>query len=290
MANSHVRTAVFPVAGKGTRFLPVTKTVPKEVLPIVDRPCIEYVVAEAVAAGIEHMVFITAHGKDALVEYFQPSPSLEAHLEHTGKVDLLAQIQEVVQMADIVSVRQDEALGLGHAVLQARPAVGDQDFAVLLGDDIIDAPQPVIGQLLDVHTPGHAVVALMEVPNEETRRYGVCAGSMIRPDLMQVQGMVEKPAPENAPSNFAIVGRYVLPAEIWEILATTTPGAGGEIQLTDAIAQLAKAEKVTGRIFQGERFDTGNVVGLLRASLHFALQRPDLREDVQALLAEMQER
>ena len=290
MAHRHVRTAVFPVAGKGTRFLPVTKTVPKEVLPIVDRPCIEYVVAEAVAAGIEHMVFITAHGKDALVDYFQPSPSLEAHLEQTGKLDLLAQIQQVVRMADIVSVRQDEALGLGHAVLQARHAVGDQDFAVLLGDDIIDAPQPVIGQLLDVHEPGQAVVALMEVPNEETRRYGVCAGDMILPDLMQVRGMVEKPEPDVAPSNFAIVGRYILPAEIWEILETTTPGSGGEIQLTDAIAKLADEGKVQGRIFKGERFDTGNVVGLLRASLHFALQRPALRADVQALLVEMQGR
>ena len=290
MASSKVRTAVFPVAGKGTRFLPVTKTVPKEVLPLVDRPCIEYVVAEAVAAGIEHMVFITAHGKDALVDYFRPSPSLEAHLQQNGKLELLAQIQEVVGMADIVSVRQDEALGLGHAVLQARHAVGDHDFAVLLGDDIIDAPTPAIGQLLEVHTPGDAVVALMEVPIEETRRYGVCAGTMVEPDLMQVQGIVEKPAPEDAPSNFAIVGRYVLPAEIWEILATTTPGSGGEIQLTDAIAQLASANKVKGRIFEGERFDTGNVVGLLRASLYFALQRPNLRAEVQAVLAEMQER
>jgi UTP--glucose-1-phosphate uridylyltransferase len=290
MASTHIRTAVFPVAGKGTRFLPVTKTVPKEVLPIVDRPCIEYVVAEAVAAGIEQMVFITAQGKDALLDYFRPSPDLEAHLESTGKHDLLKQIQDVVRMAEVVSVRQDEALGLGHAVLQARHVVGDQDFAVLLGDDIIDAAQPAIAQLMEEHVPGHAVVALMEVPNEETHRYGVCSGDLIRPNLMRVEGMVEKPAPQDAPSNFAIVGRYILPSDIWEILAQTTPGAGGEIQLTDAIAQLAAGGRVDGRIFDGERFDTGNVVGLLRASLHFALKRPDLRAGVEAVLAEMCDR
>ena len=170
MSNSRVRAAVFPVAGRGTRFLPVTKNVPKEVLPIVDRPCIEYIVAEAVAAGIEQVVFVTAEGKDALVDYFRPSPDLEAYLEATGKPDLLNRVREVVRLAEVFEVRQDEALGLGHAVLQAKPAVGDQDFAVLLGDDIIDSERPAIAQLMDERVAGQAVVALMEVPYEETQR------------------------------------------------------------------------------------------------------------------------
>ena len=284
---SSVRAAVFPVAGRGTRFLPVTKNVPKEVLPIVDRPCIEYVVAEAVAAGIEQMVFVTSAGKDALVDYFRPSHDLEAYLEATGKSGLLRQIQDVVRMADVVAVRQDNALGLGHAVLQAREAVGEQDFAVLLGDDIIDAETPAIAQLMVNRAQGQAVVALMEVPWEDTQKYGVCAGPMIQPDRMAVEAMVEKPEPANAPSNFAIVGRYILPADIWDRLAHTQPGRGGEIQLTDAIASLAAEGRVHGAVFDGERFDTGHVVGLLRASIHFALKRPDLRDAVSAVLAEM---
>jgi UTP--glucose-1-phosphate uridylyltransferase len=290
MSSVPVRAAVFPVAGRGTRFLPVTKNVPKEVLPIVDRPCIEYVVAEAVAAGIEQMVFVTSAGKEALVNYFRPSLGLEAYLEATGKSDLLQQVQDVVRMADVVTVRQDNALGLGHAVLQAREAVGEQDFAVLLGDDIIDAETPAIAQLMANRSQGQAVVALMEVPWEDTRKYGVCAGPMVRPDRMAIEAMVEKPEPGNAPSNFAIVGRYILPADIWDRLAHTQPGRGGEIQLTDAIASLAAEGRVHGAVFEGERFDTGHVVGLLRASIHFALKRPELRDAVSAVLAEMSER
>ena len=290
MSNSRVRAAVFPVAGRGTRFLPVTKNVPKEVLPIVDRPCIEYIVAEAVAAGIEQVVFVTAEGKDALVDYFRPSPDLEAYLEATGKPDLLSRVQEVVRLAEVFEVRQDDALGLGHAVLQAKPAVGDQDFAVLLGDDIIDSTRPAIAQLMDGRAAGQAVVALMEVPYEETQRYGVCAGEMLNPRRMAVSAMVEKPAPENAPSRFAIVGRYVLPADIWERLEATQPGRGGEIQLTDAIASLAREGRVHGHVFDGERFDTGNVVGLIRASIHFALKRPDLAPSIREVLAEMSQR
>jgi UTP--glucose-1-phosphate uridylyltransferase len=290
MSDHPVRAAVFPVAGRGTRFLPVTKNVPKEVLPIVDRPCIEYVVAEAVAAGIEQMVFVTAHGKEALVDYFRPTPDLERYLEATGKSDLLSQVRDVVRMAEVIAVRQDQALGLGHAVLQAKSAVGDQDFAVLLGDDIIDAPTPAIAQLMENRAAGQAVVALMEVPHEDTRKYGVCAGAMLSPTRMAVNAMVEKPLPSEAPSNFAIVGRYILPADTWDRLEATQPGAGGEIQLTDAIAQLAAEGRVHGQVFSGERFDTGNVVGLLRASLHFALKRPDLRDAVADVIREMSTR
>jgi UTP--glucose-1-phosphate uridylyltransferase len=290
MSDGLIRSAVFPVAGRGTRFLPVTKNVPKEVLPIVDRPCIEYVVAEAVAAGIEQVVFVTADGKDALVDYFLPSPDLEQYLEQNGKQEMLDTIQEVIRLADVVSVKQNIALGLGHAVLQAKEAVGHQDFAVLLGDDIIDSSRPAIGQLIDAHKPGQAVVALMEVPKEDTGRYGVCAGPMLSTTRMRVDAMVEKPPPEEAPSNCAIVGRYVLPADIWEMLEATTPGRGGEIQLTDAIAKLADQGRVYGEIFEGERFDTGNVLGLLRASLYYALKRPDLEPAVRAILEEMAHR
>ncbi len=287
MSTGLIRSAVFPVAGRGTRFLPATKSVPKEVLPIVDRPCIEYVVSEAVAAGIEQIVFVTATGKEALVNHFLPSPDLEAFLERNGNLEMLDTIREIVRLADIVSVKQDVALGLGHAVLQAKDVIGHEDFAVLLGDDIIDSEQPAIGQLIEAHEQGQAVVALMEVPQSETGRYGVCAGPMLTPKRMRVDAMVEKPPPEEAPSNCAIVGRYVLPADIWEMLEETTPGRGGEIQLTDAIAKLAGQGRVYGQIFDGDRFDTGNVLGLLRASLHYALKRPDLQPSVQAVIKEM---
>lgn len=287
MSGNSVRAAVFPVAGRGTRFLPVTKAIPKEVLPIVDRPCIEYVVAEAVAAGIEHMVFVTAKGKEALVNYFLPDAELEQFLTEANKPDLLDEVRRVVSMADVIAVRQDEALGLGHAVLQARSAIGNEDFAVLLGDDIIDAETPAIQQLMTNRQPDDAVVALMEVPWADTARYGICSGQMIDPRTMAVASMIEKPLPENAPSNFAIVGRYILPADIWDRLAETQPGKGGEIQLTDAIASLAEEGRVKGAVFEGRRFDTGNVVGLLKASLHYALQRPDLKESVESMLMEL---
>ena len=285
-----VRTAVLPVAGRGTRFLPVTKAVPKEVLPLVDRPCIEYIVAEAVQAGIDRIIFVTAEGKDALVHYFQTHPGLEAYLTDTGKTELLREVRRVSQMAEVIPVRQDQALGLGHAVLQAHQAVGNEPFAVMLGDDVIDAEVPAIAQLMQGYTEGEAVVALMEVPREDTRRYGVCAGEMTAHNRMRVSQMVEKPDPADAPSNFAIVGRYILPADIWGMLASTQAGAGGEIQLTDAIAQLAPQDRVAGHVFDGDRFDTGNVIGLVRATLHFALKRPDLAGPLRDVLKEFEGR
>jgi UTP--glucose-1-phosphate uridylyltransferase len=289
MAISGVRTAVIPVAGLGTRFLPVTTAVPKEMLPIVDRPCIAYIVAEAVAAGIERVVFVTSRGKDALVDYFDRNPALEAHLESTGKGEQLQAVREAARMAEVVCVRQGEALGLGHAVLTARPAVGDDSFAVLLGDDIIDAKKPAIQQLIEARTATEdAVVALLKVPMQDTRRYGVCAGPWLAPSRMQVKTMVEKPAPEDAPGPHAIVGRYVLPSEVFSILERTPRGAGGEVQLTDAIAELAAADRVSGLVFEGQRFDTGNVLGLLRASLHFTAKRPELRAGLKKILEEME--
>ena len=288
-----LRTAVIPVAGRGTRFLPVTKAVPKELLPIGDRPCIEYIVAEAVEAGLDRIVFVTARGKGALMDYFDRSPDLEAALEAAGKADYLTEVRRVAAMAEVVGVRQQETKGLGHAVLCARPAVGDQPFAVCLGDDIVDSATPAIAQLRDTWAAAggdSAVLALMEVPREDTRKYGVCGGTWSSDVVMKVSEMVEKPEPENAPSHHAIVGRYILPADIFDILETTPRGRGDEIQLTDAIAVLANQGRVLGRVFEGERFDTGNPLGLLRASLHFMAKRPELADGVARIIAEHQER
>ncbi len=284
-APAKVRTAVLPVAGLGTRFLPVTKAVPKEMLPLVDRPCIDYAVAEAVAAGIDRIVMVTARGKGALADYFDRNPELEQHLEEKGKTQMLERVRAIGADVQVVSVRQREALGLGHAVLTAAAAVGDQPFAVLLADDVVDADTPAIGQLIDAWQPGRAVVALMEVPREETRKYGVCAGTWTSPDLMQVDAMVEKPAPEDAPSNHAIVGRYVLPPQIFDVLRRTPRGRGGEIQLTDGLAALAADGLVTGKVFEGRRFDTGNVLGFLEATLHYTAKRPDLAPGLARILA-----
>jgi len=281
-----VRKAVFPAAGLGTRFLPVTKAVPKEMLPLLDRPCIEYVVAEAVEAGMDEVILVSSRGKAAMEDYFDRSPALEATLEAAGKSALLAEVRRVAAMAKVVTVRQQEQRGLGHAVLAARAAVGNEPFAVLLGDDIIDAPTPAVGQLArEQERTGGCVVALREVPRSETRRYGICAGEMERPDLMRIRAMVEKPRPEEAPSTFSIVGRYVLPPEIFAILEETRPGAGGEIQLTDALAVLASRGQAWGLAFEGLRFDTGNPLGLLEATLHEALKRPDTAAATRELLA-----
>jgi UTP--glucose-1-phosphate uridylyltransferase len=281
-----VRKAVFPVAGLGTRFLPVTKSVPKEMLPLVDRPCFAYVAAEAVEAGITQLVLVTARGKTSLEDYFDRSPALEATLEATGKRALLEEVRAITRHAKIVSVRQHEPRGLGHAVLTAAPAVGDEDFAVILPDDIVDGQPPAIGQLLAIHADfGGAVVALKDVPREHTNRYGICAGPWLRPDLMSIENMVEKPRPEEAPSTSSIVGRYVLPGRIFQILEHTPPGRGGEIQLTDAIAVLAAEGAVRGLRFQGQHFDTGHPLGLLEASIYYALRRPEYTEGTRALLA-----
>lgn len=280
-----IRKAVLPAAGLGTRFLPVTKAVPKEMLPLLDRPCIEYVIAEAVEAGITEVVLVTSRGKSAMEDYFDRSPALEATLEAAGKSAMLTEVRRVARLATVVSVRQQEQKGLGHAVLAAAPAVGDEPFAVLLGDDIIDAPTPAIGQLARVQADfGGAVVALQEVPRADTKKYGICAGEMEASNRMRVRAMVEKPAPENAPSNLSIVGRYVLPGEIFGVLRNTAPGAGGEIQLTDAIAVLAGRGEVRGLLFGGQRFDTGNPLGLLDATLHYALRRPEYADAARALI------
>lgn len=294
---STVRTAVLPVAGWGTRFLPATKAVPKEMLPIVDKPCLAYVVAEAVLAGIDTMVFVTARGKTSMEDYFDRSPALEQALEAAGKKELLADVIALSRHATVVSVRQQEQRGLGHAVLMAAPVVGTDDFAVLLPDDIVDGrawspdgaltgEDPALGQLLRVHAEvGGVVVALKEVPLADTRRYGICAGRWVAPTVMQVERMVEKPKPEDAPSTFSIVGRYVLPGSIFALLREQAPGAIGEIQLTDALAVYAARGEAQGVVFRGAHFDTGNPVGLLDAQLHFALRHPVYGDAARAVVA-----
>ncbi len=291
MPAPRVTRAVLPLAGLGTRFLPASKAVPKELLPLVDRPCLDYIVAEAVASGIEDMVFVISKGKGAILEHFSKDPYLEQYLEERGQEHLLAEVRRAARLAKVVSVRQHDALGLGHAVLTARPAVGNNPFAVLLGDDIIHNPaKPALRQLLDVQEDkGGCVVALIEVPRDQTKRYGICDGTLDG-SLMKVTGMVEKPDPADAPSNLSIVGRYVLPGEIFDILARTPKGRGGEIQLTDALAVLAGRGEAWGLLFEGERYDTGNVLDWLRATIFLALERPDLAPRVREILAEVRER
>jgi UTP--glucose-1-phosphate uridylyltransferase len=289
-----VRKAVIPAAGLGTRFLPATKAIPKEMLPIVDVPTIQLVVEEALAAGIEEIVLVTGRSKSSIEDHFDLSYELERTLRDRGKLDLLQQVERISKLTRVVSVRQKEPLGLGHAVLVARQAVGDEPVAVLLGDDLYDTDaeaRPGIGQLMDASARlgGRAVIGLVEVAPGQEHLYGVVAA---RPTehagLLRVEDMVEKPAPGSAPSRLAIVGRYVLPAEIWPILERTPPGRGGEIQLTDALRTLARAGSgVWGQAIAGVRHDAGDKLGYLRANLAYALKREELRAGLAAVMREL---
>jgi UTP--glucose-1-phosphate uridylyltransferase len=274
-----IRVAVFPAAGLGTRFLPATKAQPKEMLPLVDRPLVQYVVEEACAAGLERIVIVTGRGKNAIEDHFDTSFELERMLEERGKSDLLGQVREISELARISYVRQKSALGLGHAVLQARDLVGDEPFAVMLGDDIVDAQEPCIGQMLRVYERrGNPVIALQQVPREQTRQYGIVGARPLAEDgrVVEITDMVEKPHPDTAPSNLAIIGRYLLPPEIFGILAATTSDAGGEIQLTSALKTLLKERPIDGYLFEGRRYDAGDKLGFLEATVEFALKREDL--------------
>lgn len=281
-----VKKAVIPAAGLGTRFLPITKSVPKELLPILDRPMLQYVVEEAAEAGVEEVVIVTARGKESIASYFQPRPELEERLAQTGAADLLESIQYVSSLADVSFVIQEEPLGLGHAVLTAREAVGDEPFVVILPDDIIDHRPGVISQMLDVSSQyDGGVIAVEQVPWEVIHNYGVVDADDRGNRTHFVKGLVEKPAREEAPSNLSIVGRYILPAEIFDCLERTPPGAKGEIQLTDGIQLLLEEQDVYAYEFQGTRYDGGTPLGLLRASLEYGLARKDTRETVSALIA-----
>jgi UTP--glucose-1-phosphate uridylyltransferase len=282
-----VSKAVIPAAGLGTRFLPATKAVPKELLPIVDTPTIQYIVAEAVAAGVRDVVLISARGKESIVDHFDIAGELEAHLERTGKVELRKQMRDIAQMARIITVRQHEPLGLGHAVLCARDVVGDEPFVVMLGDDIIDADVPAAKQLADCYERhGLGTIALMEVPPGETSLYGIAAGRPVDARTMRIERVVEKPK-KDPPSNLAVIGRYVLPPRIFEILEEIPAGVGGEIQLTDALAVLAREEGLLGYRFEGERYDAGDRFGYLKANIMHALKRPELAGPLRELLREI---
>ena len=276
-----LRKAVIPVAGLGTRFLPATKTVPKELLPIVDIPSIQYVVQEAVDAGIEEIIFVTGRGKDGIEDHFDDAPELEQVLADRGQNEMVKKLRRIAEMTEVVSVRQKKPLGLGHAVLCARDLVGDEPFAVMLADDLIDSDVPCIRQLLEIfQETSESVIALMEVAQSEVQQYGVIKGSKIKPRLYQVEAMVEKPPMAEAPSRMAIIGRYVLRPEIFSILQNLPPGKGGEIQLTDGLSQLVRERKVYGCEFLGDRYDIGDKFGFVRATVAYALKRPDLKDKV----------
>jgi len=278
-----VRKAVLPVAGIGTRFLPVTKAVPKELLPIVDVPAIQINVEECVASGLRDLILVTSRGKDALVDYFDRAAELEEMLERKGKHADLAMVRRLSELAQISAVRQPEARGLGHAVLCARAAVGDEPFAVLLGDDLFEGDPPGIKQLLEVYAKqGKGVVGLWEVPAGQEHLYGIVDGESMGGNVFRLNDLVEKPEPGKAPSRLAVVGRYVLPPEIFPILANTKPGRGGEIQLTDALAALCASDGLLGVKLRGERFDAGDRTGYVLAVLRYALRRSDIGAAVRA--------
>ncbi|MDO8106771.1 UTP--glucose-1-phosphate uridylyltransferase GalU [Isoptericola sp. b441] len=288
-----IRKAVIPAAGLGTRFLPATKSTPKEMLPVVDKPAIQYVVEEAVAAGLDDILMITGRGKRTLADHFDSVPELEAALEAKGDAARLEAVRASTDLANMHFVRQGKPRGLGHAVLCAKQHVGDEVFAVLLGDDLMDPRDPLLAPMLDLQQRvGGSVVALMEVPPEQTSMYG-CAVIEDGPenDQPRITGMVEKPDPADAPSNLAIIGRYVLHPRVFEVLERTEPGRGGEIQLTDALATLAgmPAEEgggVHGVVFRGRRYDTGDRLDYLKAQMRIAVDRPDLGPDLVAWLKE----
>jgi len=280
--NAKVRKAVFPAAGLGTRFLPATKAQPKEMLPLVDKPIIQYGVEEALQSGIRNIIIVTGRGKTAIEDHFDVSFELEHLLEIRGKKDLLALVRGITDMIDVSYVRQKEALGLGHAVLRARESIGQEPFAVVLADDVIDAETPCLRQLMDVHAFFNApVLAVMEVPPEAISAYGALDAEPVRHNgstdrVFRIRDMVEKPKPSEAPSNLAIIGRYVLTPEIFQSIESVDPGQGGEIQLTDALKHLLRSRPIYALRFEGKRYDAGDKLGFLQATVELALRRHDL--------------
>jgi len=285
-----VRKAVFPAAGLGTRFLPATKAMPKEMLPLVDKPLIQYGVEEAIHSGVQNIIIVTGRGKTAIEDHFDVSFELEHLLETRQKKDLLGTVRAVSDMINVAYVRQKEALGLGHAVLRARELVGHEPFAVILSDDVIDAEVPALRQLLDVYEfYGAPVVALMEVPRENISAYGVVDAEPVahhggKDRLYRIRNLVEKPKPADAPSNLAIIGRYVLTPEVFQSIEAIEPGSGGELQLTDGLKHMLRSRPIYGYRFEGTRYDAGDKLGFLKATVEFALRRYDLGEEFRAYL------
>jgi UTP--glucose-1-phosphate uridylyltransferase len=286
-----VRKAVIPAAGLGTRFLPATKAQPKEMLPVVDKPAIQYVVEEACRAGIEDILIVTGRGKRSIEDHFDRSFELEHYLETKRKFDELKEVREISEMASIHYMRQRDPLGLGHAVAIAEGFVADEPFVVLLGDDIMAGENPLLHDMLRIYDRyGRSVLAAMEVSREEISLYGAIAPEFVEDRLARVTAIVEKPSPEDAPSNLAAIGRYVLTPEIFDCLRGIEPGKGGEIQLTDAINLLAQEQAVYAWTFEGGRYDTGNKLDYLKATIEIAIDRDDLRDDLRAYLADLVQR
>ncbi len=283
-----IKKAVLPVAGLGTRFLPATKAIPKEMLTVVDRPTIQYIVEEAVTSGVKQVILVTAAGKSAIENHFDYSYELESYLDAKGKYDLLEEVRRVTNLIeDIVSVRQKKPLGLGHAIYVTRHVVGREPFAVLLGDDLVDAEPPCLKQMLEVFERFKGpVIAVQRVPKEDVSRYGIVAGEKVGDGIIRVREMKEKPAPDEIDSDLAIIGRYILIPEIFDYLAKTEPGVGGEIQLTDALSALKDDYPVYAYEFKGTRYDAGDKFGFMQAVITFALKHPQLGEKVKNYLKE----
>jgi len=282
-----IRKAIIPAAGLGTRFLPVTKSMPKEMLPIIDKPVIHYVVEEAIGAGIDDIIIITGRGKRAIEDYFDASPELEMRLKDQKKNDILKRLKKISDFPGIHYVRQKEPNGLGDAILQAEKHIGNEPFAVLLGDDIIANNQSCTGQLMSVFSRFHASVISVELlPQEKISSYGIIKGSMIEPDIFAIQDIIEKPTPDLAPSNLGAVGRYIFVPEIFECLKHTSPGVGNEIQLTDAIRLLLKEQPVYAYKFRGKRYDTGDKLGYIETIIDFALKDPHLQKNLKKFLTD----
>ena len=283
-----ITKAVIPAAGFGTRFLPATKAVPKEMLPIVDKPTIQYIVEEAIAAGIEDLIIITSRGKDALVNHFDKAFELETVLERDGKDEMLRLVREVSDKINVHFVRQQEQKGLGHAVLCAKSFIGNEPFAVMLGDDVVVSDKPCIGQLMEQFEKcGSTVLGVQKVGMEQVSKYGIVDCENVGGRLYKVNGMVEKPKKEDAPSDVAVLGRYVITPAIFECLENTPKGAGGEIQLTDALVMLSESESVYAYDFEGRRYDIGNKQGFLQATVEFALARDDIKDEFSCYLKEI---
>ena len=272
-----IRKAVVTAAGWGTRFLPATKAQPKEMLPLVDKPMIQYVIEEAVASGIKHIIIVTALGKRAIEDHFDRSVELELALRKKGDGELLKKVQRISELADICYIRQKEQLGLGHAILVTKDLIGDEPFAIFLPDDIIEAKVPAMKQMIEVYNRyQHSVIAVEPVAKEDTKAYGIIAPKQVEDRVYQVLSLVEKPEPQDAPSDLGIVGRYILTPEIFGMLEKTAPGKGGEIQLTDGLRLLLEKQPIYAYQFEGIRYDTGSPLGFLKASVEFALRRPDI--------------
>lgn len=285
-----VKKAIIPAAGLGTRFLPATKAQPKEMLPIVDKPTIQYIIEEAVEAGIQDIIIVTGRNKRSIEDHFDRSIELELELERGAKLEMLDMVKEISEMANIHYIRQKEPRGLGHAILAARHFIGDEPFAVLLGDDVVVSKQPCLGQMLDVFREYQtSILGVQTVAREVVDKYGIIAGKQVDDRVYKVTNMVEKPSLEEAPSNVAVLGRYIITPEIFRFLETQDAGRGGEIQLTDALKRLAKEQAMYAYDFKGHRYDVGTKAGFIQANIEFALRTDELREEMKDYLKRLQE-